>query len=184
MMPALYPNPRDQGRTVRMLEGSCLCGKVRWRFDAVPEGATACNCTACRRYGVLWIYGHEGEDVHVFGDTAAYTRGEGGSLAFHFCPGCGCVTHWRGLRPEADGRRRLAVNLRLVSDPERWPRSRSTISTGSSPSRTCRATDVASATCGSEAGSGPARLAGVRPVIIWSYRSDRAFQLKMIQKTC
>jgi hypothetical protein len=102
-----------------MLEGSCLCGQVRWRFDAVPDGATACNCTACRRYGVLWIYGHEGEDVHVLGDTAFYTRPKGGALAFHFCPSCGCVTHWRGLRLEPDGRRRLAVNLRLVSDPDR-----------------------------------------------------------------
>jgi len=102
---------------LHMLEGSCLCGQVRWRFDAVPGGATACNCTACRRYGVLWIYGHEGEDVHVAGDTAAYARQEGTSLAFHFCPSCGCVTHWRGLQLTEDGRR-LAVNLRLVSDPE------------------------------------------------------------------
>jgi hypothetical protein len=101
-----------------MLQGLCLCGQVRWRFDVVPESATACNCTACRRYGALWIYGHEGEDVHVSGDTAAYTRSGGGSLAFHFCRSCGCVTHWRGLRADADGRRRLAVNLRLVSDPE------------------------------------------------------------------
>ena len=101
-----------------MLEGSCLCGKVRWRFEAVPEGVTACNCTACRRYGVLWIYGHEGDDAHVFGDTAAFTRQDDSPLAFHFCLGCGCVTHWRGLWLEPDGRRRLAVNLRLISDPE------------------------------------------------------------------
>jgi hypothetical protein len=64
-------------------------------------------------------HGHEGEDVRVSGDTAVYTRPEGGSLAFRFCASCGCVTHWRGLRPGADGRRRLAVNLRLVSDPDR-----------------------------------------------------------------
>ncbi|MFO1046998.1 MAG: GFA family protein [Geminicoccaceae bacterium] len=101
-----------------MLEGSCLCGRVCWRFDAVPDGATACNCTACRRYGALWIYGHEGEDVRVVGGTTAYQRQQHSSLTFHFCPTCGCVTHWRGLRPEADGRRRMAVNLRLISDPE------------------------------------------------------------------
>jgi hypothetical protein len=84
----------------------------------VPDGATACNCTACRRYGTLWIYGHEGEDVRVFGETAAYMRRDVGSLAFHFRPRCGCVTHWRGQQLAQDGRRRLAVNLRLVPDPD------------------------------------------------------------------
>ena len=99
-----------------MLHGSCLCGKVRWRFEREPGGATACNCTACRRFGALWIYGHEGVDVQVEGETAAYTRSERSPLAFHFCRRCGCVTHWRGLKLDA-GRRRLAVNLRLAADP-------------------------------------------------------------------
>lgn len=99
-----------------MLEGSCLCSAVTWRFDVEPDGATACNCTACRRYGTLFIYGHEGEDVHVFGETAAYQRRADSPLAFHFCPSCGCVTHWRGI-PMPDGRRRLAVNARLANDP-------------------------------------------------------------------
>ena len=72
----------------------------------------------CRRYGVLWIYGHEGLDVQVTGDSAAYMRAEGAPLAFHFCPACGCLTHWRGQGVDGDGRRRLAVNLRLVPDPD------------------------------------------------------------------
>ena len=101
-----------------MLEGSCLCGRLRWRFDAEPEGATACNCSACRRYGVLWIYGHEGEDVHVSGETTTYLRRPDGGLSFHFCPSCGCLSHWRGTRTRVDGRRRLAVNVRLATDPD------------------------------------------------------------------
>jgi len=44
-----------------MIEGSCHCGVVRWHFDGMPESATTCNCTVCRRYGVLWIYDFEGE---------------------------------------------------------------------------------------------------------------------------
>ncbi len=98
-----------------MLEGSCLCGAVRWRYDATPEGATACNCTACRRYGTLWAYGHEHVDVHVSGPAQAYARGK--ALTFNFCPTCGCIAYWRGLHTEPDGRRRLAVNLRLA-EPE------------------------------------------------------------------
>jgi hypothetical protein len=35
-------------------------------------------------------------------------------LEVHFCGGCGCVICWRGLRLDADGRRRIAVNLRLT----------------------------------------------------------------------
>jgi hypothetical protein len=95
-----------------MIEGSCLCGAVRWSFDGDPGSATACNCTACRRYGVLWVYDFENERIRVAGPTKAYVRGR--ALEFHFCPECGCVTHWRGLRPEEDGRRRIAVNVRLA----------------------------------------------------------------------
>lgn len=95
-----------------MIEGSCLCGSVRWRFDGQPEGATACNCTACRRYGVLWAYDYEDEGIHVTGPTKAYVRGTG--LQFHFCPHCGCVTHWLALQANDEGHRRIAVNLRLA----------------------------------------------------------------------
>ncbi len=98
-----------------MLEGSCHCGAVRWTFDSTPESATACNCTICRRYGALWIYGHEGEDVSVSGPVTEYVRGDG-NIGFRFCPACGCVVAWRGREPGKDGRRRLAVNLRM-SEP-------------------------------------------------------------------
>ena len=95
-----------------MLEGSCHCGAVKWRFDGMPESTTACNCTVCRRYGALWIYDYQGERVHVSGETRAYIRGK--ALSFHFCPNCGCVVSWLGSRLEEDGRRRMAVNLRLT----------------------------------------------------------------------
>jgi hypothetical protein len=107
-----YTAPRST--EAAMVEGSCHCGAVRWRFSRVPEDATACNCTACRRYGALWAYDYEGEAIEVSGPTRAYVRGD--SLAFHFCAECGCVAYWRGLHPGEDGRRRIAVNLRLA-DP-------------------------------------------------------------------
>lgn len=81
----------------------------------MPESATACNCTICRRYGVLWIYDYEGEGIHVSGPTQPYVRGN--SISFHFCGSCGCVAFWRSLSPDAAGRRRIAVNLRLT-EPE------------------------------------------------------------------
>jgi len=98
-----------------MLQGSCHCSSVKWTFEYMPEGATACNCTVCRRYEALWIYDYEDEKVTVTGTTTAYIRGK--AIEFHFCSSCGCVSHWRAQRPETDGRRRLAVNVRLA-EPE------------------------------------------------------------------
>lgn len=96
-----------------MLEGACLCGAVRWSFDGIPESATACNCTACRRYGALWAYDFENEGIRVSGPTGVFARGSR-NLGFHFCPQCGCVAYWRGLKSDENGRRRIAVNLRLA----------------------------------------------------------------------
>lgn len=78
----------------------------------MPESATACNCTVCRRYGTLWAYDYEGEGITVEGPTRAYQRGK--AIEFHFCPHCGCVSFWRAQRAGDDGRRRIAVNLRLT----------------------------------------------------------------------
>jgi hypothetical protein len=99
-----------------MIEGSCHCGDVRWQIDSMPEGATVCNCTVCRRYGVLWAYDWDGEGIRVSGPTRAYLRGER-EIEFHFCPTCGCVAFWRATLVDDAGRRRIAVNLRLA-EPE------------------------------------------------------------------
>ena len=98
-----------------MIQGSCHCGAVRWQFEGQPDGATACNCTVCRRYGVLGAYDYEGEGISVSGKTRPYIRGE--AIEFHFCPTCGCVAFWRARQKNQDGRRRIAVNLRLA-EPE------------------------------------------------------------------
>ncbi|MXU66232.1 GFA family protein [Oceanomicrobium pacificus] len=99
-----------------MLTGSCHCGALRWRIDDVPPRATACNCTVCRRFGALWAYGWLGEDVATEGDGIAYFRDER-ELGFHHCPTCGCVVWWQAAAPDAEGRVRIAVNLRMSDDP-------------------------------------------------------------------
>lgn len=100
-----------------ILKGTCLCGAVTWTFEGMPESATACNCTACHRYGGLWIYDFEGERVSYAGPTTAFVRsdlGEPPYLENRFCSTCGNLVCWRGLQPQEDGRRRMAVNIRLA----------------------------------------------------------------------
>lgn len=39
-----------------MIEASCHCGAVRLEIEKAPTEITDCNCSICRRYGVLWAY--------------------------------------------------------------------------------------------------------------------------------
>lgn len=99
-----------------MLTGSCHCGETRWTLEGDPGSITACNCTLCRRYGALWAYDFEGERIAILGRANSYTRvGKADpALEILFCPMCAAVLSWRALRLEEDGRRRMAVNLRLA----------------------------------------------------------------------
>ncbi len=95
------------------IEGFCHCGSVHWSIRNVPESGTVCNCSTCRRYGAIWAYGLEGDEIDVSGQTKTYSWGRTW-LEFHFCPKCGCMAYWRALAPEDDGRRPMGVNLRLA----------------------------------------------------------------------
>src|SRR3954451_13245207 len=99
-----------------VLMGSCLCDSVRWSFHGEIPDATICNCSACRRYGALWAYDFEGHGIVVDDPKAAlssYSRGKG-LLTFDVCSICGNLVCWRGTETGRDGRRRIAVNLRLA----------------------------------------------------------------------
>jgi hypothetical protein len=101
-----------------MISGSCHCGAVHWSLEGQISDATICNCTICRRYGVLWAYGYDGVDVRVQAPKdglSSYVRGS--ALSFNFCRTCGNLVSWRGLQPEENGKTRIAVNLRLA-EPE------------------------------------------------------------------
>lgn len=99
-----------------MLKGSCHCGAVHWTLVGDPGPVTACNCSLCRRYGALWAYDYENERIRISGPSTAYARVDVDKpvLEIHFCPTCGCVLAWRGLHLHEDGRRRIAVNVRLA----------------------------------------------------------------------
>ncbi|MBN9254271.1 MULTISPECIES: GFA family protein [unclassified Mesorhizobium] len=100
-----------------MLRGTCHCGAAHWTLEGDPGSITACNCTLCCRYCTLWAYDYADERIRVAGPMSSYTRAgkETSSLEILFCPTCACVVAWRGLRLDAAGRRRIAVNVRLAA---------------------------------------------------------------------
>jgi len=97
-----------------MIYASCHCGAVELEIDVAPQDITDCNCSICRRYGVLWAYYSPSQvhftkppvtDIYMWDDKA---------IQFHRCRVCGCVSHWSAVDALVD---RMGVNARLM-DPE------------------------------------------------------------------
>jgi hypothetical protein len=81
-------------------------------IDTVPSEVTECNCSICRRYGVLWAY-YSPKQVSVelsHGNTDTYMWDDK-SIVFHRCANCGCVSHWAAVDPSRD---RMGINARLM----------------------------------------------------------------------
>lgn len=94
------------------VEASCHCGAIRIVLAQAPAQVTDCNCSICRRYGVLWAY-YSPRQVRFVPEvpmTDAYSWGER-SLAFHRCRVCGCVTHWQAFDASVE---RMGINARLM----------------------------------------------------------------------
>jgi hypothetical protein len=102
----------DQSTEAYLVEVSCHCGAVRLEVDAAPTEVTDCNCSICRRYGVLWAYysPRQVSRVQPGGAVDVYAWGRR-SIEFHRCATCGCVTHWVATDKARD---RMGVNARLM----------------------------------------------------------------------
>ena len=98
------------------MEGHCHCKLVNWVYSLQLDSVTACNCTLCSRYGALWAYGFLDEGVIVSGTTSTYSR-DRKINNFNFCSVCGCLTHYLCNSIDENGQRRIAVNLRMLADP-------------------------------------------------------------------
>ena len=94
------------------ISATCHCGAVTVTLTEPPTEVTDCNCSLCRRYGVLWAY-CPADGVEVSPDpppTDTYVW-NGRHVAFQHCRRCGCVTHWT---PCDAGRDKRGVNARLL----------------------------------------------------------------------
>ena len=115
-----------------MLAATCHCASVRVEVPRRPRSLTNCNCSICRRYGVLWAYYKDAEVRLVAepGATDEYTWGQK-SQKFIRCKTCGCVMQWkkfdvgpstwagvnvRNFEPSALG----PVKIRLFDGAESW----------------------------------------------------------------
>ena len=92
------------------VEATCHCGAVRLNIETAPTEVTSCNCSICRRYGVLWAYFAPGQ-VKISGSATDVYAWDDKSIEFHRCRSCGCVTHWALVDKTGN---RMGVNARLM----------------------------------------------------------------------
>ena len=104
------PNGNEAG-----VVATCHCGAIALRLAAPPAEVTHCNCSLCRKYGVLWAYLPiaEVEIAPLPSPTDTYAW-NGRNVDFHRCRTCGCLTHWLPRNPARTG---MGINARLL-DPE------------------------------------------------------------------
>jgi hypothetical protein len=99
-----------------LISTTCHCGTVSVTIPRRPRTITNCNCSICRRYGVLWAYYQE-DTVSVqapAGATEAYSWGRN-ALRFVRCKTCVGVNA-RLFEPE----QLVPVTIRLL-DGAAWP---------------------------------------------------------------
>lgn len=102
------------------LRAACHCGAVEVRVPRRPKVLTNCNCSICRRYGVLWAY-YKDAEVQLTaspGATDEYMWGDQ-SLKFVRCSNCGCVMQWKSV--EVGEKSRAGVNARNFDPSELGP---------------------------------------------------------------
>lgn len=93
------------------LQGSCHCGAVRLTLPWLPETATRCNCSLCRRIAGVWAYYPWGR-VKIEGHpehTTDYVWGDK-TLRNVRCVHCGSVTHWEPLGDTAGAKHGVNLN--------------------------------------------------------------------------
>lgn len=95
-----------------MIEASCHCGAVRMAIDTPPDEVTRCDCSICRKLGVLWAY-YAPQQVRLTAapDATLVYLWNRMALEFHTCRTCGCTTHWAHVDRNYH---RMAVNARLM----------------------------------------------------------------------
>ena len=95
--------------------GSCQCGVVRYEATADLDQTIVCNCSRCRRLGVILTAVPEAQFRLVAGEdaTTEYLFNKH-VIHHHFCRTCGIQGFSRAAMP--DGSRMVAINVRCLED--------------------------------------------------------------------
>lgn len=92
------------------MEGSCLCGQVRFRADPPLRQVIACHCTQCRKVsGHFWAASAVPLDrFHLTEDAGLRWYRSSNMAERGFCAGCGASLFWK---PTGEDRISIAAGV-------------------------------------------------------------------------
>ena len=78
-----------------MLEGSCLCGAVRYEVSGTPTPPSVCHCSQCRKQsGHVWSSSYVRDDeIAITGPVTWFAASDNAKRGF--CPTCGSFLFWK-----------------------------------------------------------------------------------------
>ncbi len=99
-------------------EGSCHCGKVRYKATTDLAQVIECNCSMCSRAGTQLTFVSP-ESFELLSGEDAVTDYQFNKHAIHhlFCSTCGIKSFARGTGP--GGKPMVAVNVRCLDGVDR-----------------------------------------------------------------
>lgn len=97
----------------KTLTGSCHCGRVSYEADADLSQVLSCNCSICRKRGLLLTFVPADKFRLKSGRDALIDYQFNKKVIHHlFCPTCGVEAFGRGIAP--DGTPKVALNVRCL----------------------------------------------------------------------
>jgi hypothetical protein len=95
--------------------GGCHCGKVQFDVTIDLARVLACNCSICRKRGMMLTFVPEDQFTLVSGEDALADYQFASKTVHHlFCTTCGVQSFGRGTMP--DGTPMVAVNVRCLDE--------------------------------------------------------------------
>lgn len=94
-------------------QGSCHCGRIRFRVEGEIDSGMACNCSMCQRRGsLLWFVPRDRFELLTPADQAATYQFNKHVIKHRFCPVCGIHPFGEAVDPK--GVPTAAINLRCL----------------------------------------------------------------------
>lgn len=101
-----------------MLEGSCLCGTVRFRLLDLPVSVTNCHCTMCQKqHGApfaTYMTLKKQHLIYLSGEDQLSSYNSSSTILRKFCSTCGSNIEWGG---HPDYLEWVSLPLTLLNNP-------------------------------------------------------------------